>query len=462
VWLFIENGKKKDEAKKNKEKFTKKFNLNILRDEFVNSTSEFLKDNDFAFEVPYDCRGEAVREFIQRRANDVNQYHKRRKKLEDKLRDRGFKGKKLKEMLCGAIKYPVPRFKSKKHALKESFYLPAKHWNREMSKREKKPAFEWLKKVKTKEPKPDKLQYDTKVLKDSINRIFLVVSESSRQENEKEDVKINNNQKKDVKMSENQTHPTIKIAAIDPGVRTFATLYDNLGQIFEYGTKDIKRIMNLASHADRLQSKIYKKKKSNGEHKEEEKDNNDQGEKNEDENENNKDEEENEEENNDKNKKEDKDLPFVLNHRRRYTRRRALRKMKCKITDIIKDFHHKVSKHMCQQYHLILLPKFRTSEMTEKTERKISKHSVKQMVTWSHYKFKGIIQSKSQQYNCLVKECTEECTSKTCSVCGYQDDHLGSSKNFNCPSCNSQFDRDFNAAKNIMLKYIIQNMNHHA
>ncbi len=43
-------------------------------------------------------------------------------------------------------------------------------------------------------------------------------------------------------------------------------------------------------------------------------------------------------------------------------------------------------------------------------------------------------------------------TSKTCSMCGCKNENLGGSKIFNCNKCKITMDRDYNGARNIMLK----------
>jgi len=43
-------------------------------------------------------------------------------------------------------------------------------------------------------------------------------------------------------------------------------------------------------------------------------------------------------------------------------------------------------------------------------------------------------------------------TSKTFSKCGRKDENFGGSKIFNCKNCNLSLDRDYNGAKNILLK----------
>jgi putative transposase len=61
--------------------------------------------------------------------------------------------------------------------------------------------------------------------------------------------------------------------------------------------------------------------------------------------------------------------------------------------------------------------------------------------------------NKAREYpNCRVIICGEEYTSQTCSECGYLNRKIGGAKEFKCPGCNQESDRDFNAARNILLK----------
>ncbi len=56
----------------------------------------------------------------------------------------------------------------------------------------------------------------------------------------------------------------------------------------------------------------------------------------------------------------------------------------------------------------------------------------------------------------MIVPCEEWYTSKTCSECGNIDDRLGTNKIYKCKSCDSIMDRDLNAAKNILLKFLIE------
>ena len=66
---------------------------------------------------------------------------------------------------------------------------------------------------------------------------------------------------------------------------------------------------------------------------------------------------------------------------------------------------------------------------------------------------------KSKEYfGCNVLEVTEEYTSKTCGKCGFINKKLGANKIFNCNKCKLQIDRDLNGARNILLKFLTENI----
>ena len=73
--------------------------------------------------------------------------------------------------------------------------------------------------------------------------------------------------------------------------------------------------------------------------------------------------------------------------------------------------------------------------------------------TLSHYKFKCKLEEKckSRQRNLIIT--TEEYTSKTCGSCGKIND-VGLKRVFKCDDCGLKIDRDYNGARNILLKYI--------
>jgi putative transposase len=201
-----------------------------------------------------------------------------------------------------------------------------------------------------------------------------------------------------------------KIIALDPGVSTFLTGFDPDINTFKFGKHSINILHKKLLRADDIQSEINQKKEGS----------------------------------------------FVLNHKRRQNMKKAMRRVFCKVKNPIKDAHHKISKFLCENYDAILLPDFKSSEMVQTGKRNIQNETVRKMLTWSHYKFKHIIQAKAKRYACLIVPCVEHYTSKTCSECGNIDHKLGGSKIYHCKCCASIMDRDLNAAKNILLKFVIE------
>jgi putative transposase len=129
--------------------------------------------------------------------------------------------------------------------------------------------------------------------------------------------------------------------------------------------------------------------------------------------------------------------------------------MRRRIRNLVDELHKKVTKWTCENYITIFLPKFETQRIVFRRHRIINSKTAKKMLSWSHYRFKSRLMNKAREYpNCRVIICGQEYTSQTCSECGYLHRKIGGAK-FKCPGCNQESDRDFNAARNILLKNMI-------
>ena len=73
------------------------------------------------------------------------------------------------------------------------------------------------------------------------------------------------------------------------------------------------------------------------------------------------------------------------------------------------------------------------------------------MLTMSHYQFKEMLRMKLNARGGRLIDCTEEYSSKTCTLCGRINYKLKSEKVYKCTSCPNVMDRDVNAARNIFL-----------
>ena len=134
--------------------------------------------------------------------------------------------------------------------------------------------------------------------------------------------------------------------------------------------------------------------------------------------------------------------------------RRAAWRIRKRIQNLTSEAHRKVALDLCRHYDVILLPEFQVSEMVPRQQRKIGRKTVRQMLLWSHYKLRKRILDKAEEYGRVVHLVGEEYTSKCCGLCGKLNHGLGGNKQFRCvdAQCGYTLDRDFNGARNILLK----------
>ena len=201
--------------------------------------------------------------------------------------------------------------------------------------------------------------------------------------------------KAETKRSENQA----RIVALDPGVRNFLAFYapNTVGFL---GKGDFSRIQRLCFHMDNLISK--------------------------------------------------RGLSKNKQKRKAYTK--ALNRMRGKIKFLIDELHHKCSKFLLDNFDIILLPTFETKQMANKKNRKIRAKSVRQMLTFSHYKFKCFLKWKAEQAGKIVVDVNEAYTSKTHPETG-KIKNIGGAKTIKLLD-GSRAERDFIGARNILIKWL--------
>ena len=131
--------------------------------------------------------------------------------------------------------------------------------------------------------------------------------------------------------------------------------------------------------------------------------------------------------------------------------------------NLVNEVHHKTALWLCRNYEWILLPPFETSWMANRKKkqkgflRKIGSKTVWNMYTWSHYCFRQFLHHKAREHpGCRVVEVREDYTSKTCGRCSFINGSLSSKKDFKCGQCHYEADRDANAARNILLRFLTE------
>jgi putative transposase len=341
------------------EKNMKALRNRCINDSFINKTPKF----GWLKEVHYDVRDEGMRDL--------------------------FKAYNTCEALKGTQKHYEISYRKKKLLDSESIVIHAKYWKKSIGKTI---AHSFLHHIQSSEPLPKDLVYDSRLVWQKPGHYYLCIPKPLSTEPENQGLK---------------TPEEKVVASIDPGVRTFATVYDTTGVVTEWGKGDISRIYRLSLQIDKLVGIIDKEPE----------------------------------------------------HHKRWNKRKALNRLQLRIKNLVTDMHHKFAKWLCENYKVILLPKFDTQSMVRKSTngifRKIKSITARQMMTWSHYLFRTRLLDKIKKYKDVKCEIVDEAyTSKTCVNCGHIHEKLGGNRVFSCPQCKIRYGRDHGAAKGILLRFL--------
>lgn len=192
-----------------------------------------------------------------------------------------------------------------------------------------------------------------------------------------------------------------RVVALDPGIRTFMTFFSetNFGEL---GRGANLKIQRLCFRLDKLISKISKAK---------------------------------------------------CKQKRRM--RLAANRIRGRIKNLIDELHKKAARFLVDNFDVILLPTFETSQMSQKAKRRIRAKSVRQMLTLSHYKFKQFLKHKAFEMGKVVLDVNEAYTSKTVSWTGEIVPKLGGAKIIKSQLTGQKMPRDWNGARGIFLRALV-------
>ena len=336
-------------------------NISNLRRVLINEGCHEGQKTEWVLQTPTEIRTEALRDFVK--AYDSN-LAKQKKQPDHKF-----------EM----------KFKSVK-AESDSIVISSKRGKDE---------FKLLSNIRSEKPLNLDWRRDTRLVKKRTGVYYLTIPEVV--------ISVSENQAPEITSKEES------IIALDPGVRTFMTGFDSMGNLIEWGKNDVARLCRLKKHSNKLQHRIY----------------------------------------NDK----------TIKHKTRWSMKRALYRLNDRIKHLVDELHRTFAKFLCENYRVIFLPKFETSKMVKKLEsRKIGKKTVISMQLLSHFTFRQRLISKAREYPWVtVMICNEGCTTKTCGCCGTQNHNVGGSKIFSCSdkkNCGIQLPRDANGARNVLLRQL--------
>ena len=121
-----------------------------------------------------------------------------------------------------------------------------------------------------------------------------------------------------------------------------------------------------------------------------------------------------------------------------------------KIKNIVNDLHWKSVAFLVNNFENINIGKLGVQSCLKSLKSCWSKWELQML---SHYKFRQRLLEFNTVRNISVVD--ESCSSKTCSVCGSYDHNLGIAKTYNCKNCRNTIDRDDNGAVNIYIKKMV-------
>ncbi len=191
-----------------------------------------------------------------------------------------------------------------------------------------------------------------------------------------------------------------RVVALDPGVRTFITFFSE-STVGKIGESDFSRIHRLCFHLDDLISRISQ---TSGD--------------------------------------------------RKRRMKKAAGRIRAKIKNLIDELHHKAARFLVDNFDVILLPTFETSQMVGKPHRKIRRKTVRSMLRFSHYRFKQFLKHKASEAGKTVVDVCEAYTSKTVSWTG-ELLKIGSAKKITSKVDGQTMDRDINGARGIFLRALV-------
>ena len=344
---------------KSKVKWDMNVTLPSVRNATMQTDSE-LPDGSWLKDVPFDTRGHGVQDAVSayktcmthKINGNIKNFHLSYKSMKDPSQIFWLSKKAIKQSDKGVIQIFKQRLKTKSRL---RFKTKDKVWLQS-----------------------NKIDNDAKIQREGNGQFYLIVNFKRRVE---------------------ETTKTAIVASLDPGTRTFQTMYSECGIIGKFGEATSLKIKALHAKIDHLRSVRTKLKK----------------------------------------------------RAKRNIRYRELKTTK-KLRDVVSNLHNQTASYLSKNYEKVLLPEFGTSKLV--TNANLAPSVKREMLSYRFYQFKTKLQHLCTLSGSKLIIVDESYTTRTCTRCGVINNNVGGAKVFRCcnKSCNLSVDRDINGARNILLK----------
>ena len=132
------------------------------------------------------------------------------------------------------------------------------------------------------------------------------------------------------------------------------------------------------------------------------------------------------------------------------------KKLYKQIKNIVINNHNHIASFVAQTSKEIITSKLDLKKIANKQKRNVGKDIVRNMNFKNISKLENKLKSVCEKYTTKLHIVDESYTSLTCSNCMHKKEkaELKCKRIYNCTHCNLTMDRDYNAAKNILLKHL--------
>lgn len=131
---------------------------------------------------------------------------------------------------------------------------------------------------------------------------------------------------------------------------------------------------------------------------------------------------------------------------------KVLRRCRRKIAGLVTELHWKCAKILTDRYDTIAIGDFSAKRVSNRDQSVLSSMIKRVALALSFYKFRERLQFKCAQKGRKFILVDEHYTSKLCSFCGHNKTNLGAASVYECTHCHAHIGRDFNGARNILIR----------